>query len=449
MVGRALLALTKGRLQWSSLGDVYDEFIFPGGFTIGFPDSREKFREALIDAFPTEHHAVDDYFREVKEVAGAMRGYYAARALPPWLGGVASPLLARKAQQHFSKTTAEVMGRLTSNERLRTVMTAQWAYYGRPPSTSSWASHALVAKHFFYGGYYPVGGSQSIAEHMLRPVIDAGGAVRIKADVSEILVRRGRAVGVRLRDGEEISAGRVISAAGALQTITRLLPEPYRARDWSTGIQQLESTPAHVCVYLGMKGDIRQTGAGSANKWFYETWDHELKGWDARAGDRAPVLYTSFPSLKDPTHDPGPDQLHTGEVVTFLPLSDFARWDGTRWMKRGPDYEEYKAELTERLTEQLLEYMPGLRPMIVHKELSTPLSTVHFTRSAGGAIYGLEPTPRRFANPWLRPRLPLGGLYLAGVDVAMPGVIGAMVGGALAALAAEPRRALPFFARLS
>lgn len=449
MVGRFLNKVTEGALEWVSLGPVYDEFIFPGGFEIGFPDTRPKFREVLLDAFPAEGKAIDEYFLLVKEVAKSMRGHYLARTMPPWLGNVAQPILGRKASRLFSQRTVDVIAGLTQNEKLRTVLTSQWGYYGSPPSESSFAGHALVAKHFFYGGYYPKGGSQRIAETLMAPVIRAGGAVRIRADVKEILVEGNTAIGVKLANGEDILAKRVISGIGALETVNHLLPERYTEATWARRVRTLKPSPAHVCVYLGFQGDIREAGAGSANKWFYETWNHDITEWDFRKEEVvAPVLYTSFPSLKDPEHNPGPEQLHTGEIVTFLPVEAFAKWDGTRWMRRGEDYEALKGELTERLTDQLCSYMPGLKSKIVHAELSTPLSTLHFTRAAKGAIYGLEATPERFANPWLRPRTPVKNLFMAGCDVAMVGVIGAMVGGALAALAAEPRQALPYLMEL-
>ena len=37
--GRLLSRLTDGRLEWASLGDVYDEFYWPGDFRIDFPDT--------------------------------------------------------------------------------------------------------------------------------------------------------------------------------------------------------------------------------------------------------------------------------------------------------------------------------------------------------------------------------------------------------------------------
>jgi all-trans-retinol 13,14-reductase len=447
LTGRLLHALTDGRLQWRSLGPVYDEFDFPGGLHLEFPDDPRQFRDNLAAAFPAQLPAIDAYLQRVRDVAGAMKRYYLARILPTRSGGLAEALLAAPARRAFAERTADVLAQITDDERLRSVLVAQWAYHGSPPSRSSFAIQALVTKHFLYGGYYPVGGSQRIAGELLRTVADAGGWTRIAADVERILIADGAAVGVRLRDGEELRARRVVSAAGARATVERLLPPEFAARAWVASIRNLPPAPAHVCLYLGFKGDIRRAGAGPANKWFYETWDTEQDAWriDHVPEDRppdAPVLYCSFPSLKDPAHDPGPEQRHTGEVVTFVPWDRFAGWLGTRWHKRGADYAALKDALQERLLAQFLAKMPGLRGMIDHVELSTPLSTDHFVRPVRGSIYGLEPTPARFANPHLRPHSPVPGLLLAGSDVATVGVIGAMMGGVLAAAAAQPRRVL-------
>ncbi len=447
LTGRLLTHLTDDRLQWSSLGPVYDEFDFPGGLHIDFPDTAQRFRDNLLDAFPDEATAIDGYLHRVREVAGSMRRYYLARLLPSRGGQLAERLLARPAQQAFAERTRDVLDRLTDNAQLKTVLAAQWAYHGSPPSRASFAVQALVTKHFMHGGYYPVGGSQQIALQLLKTVEDAGGYTRISADVAQILVENGVAVGVRMRDGEEIRARRIVSAAGALATVDRLLPQQYATQDWVASIRGLSPAPAHVCLYMGFKGDIRKAGAGPANRWFYNTWDHETDAWriDDIAGDRvpdAPVLYCSFPSLKDPKHDPGPEQRHTGEVVTFVPWDRFAGWLGSRWHKRGGDYDELKQKLQASLLAQFLEKMPALAPLLDHVELSTPLTTDHFVRPTRGSIYGIEPTPERFANPHLRPRSPIPGLFLAGSDVATVGVIGAMMGGVLAATSAEPRRAL-------
>lgn len=443
MSGRLLHRLSGGRLEWASLGPVYDEFYYPEGFRIDYPDNPRQFRDNLLAAFPDQAAAIDRYLELCREVGGTARSYYLARALPRRLVPAVEWLLARKARQHLSRPVREVIAGLTDDPRLRTVFTAQWGYYGAPPSRASFAVQALVVQHFLHGGYYPVGGSGEIARQLLGSVAERGGWTRILADVEEILVESGRAVGVRLSDGEEIRARRVISAAGVAATTSRLLPTEYRDSSFVRGVEELDPGPAHVCLYLGFKGDIRRAGASGANKWFYNTWDPEQEVWPLdEATDQplapAPVLYCSFPSLKDPRHDPGPEQRHTGEVVTFVPWQRFAAWRHQPHKNRDTDYTALKRRIEESLLAQLLERMPELEPMIDYVELSTPVSTDHFCRPKAGSIYGLEPTPRRFASKWLQPRSPIRGLYLAGSEVAMVGVMGAMLGGLMAALAAEP-----------
>jgi all-trans-retinol 13,14-reductase len=442
--GRVLARLSRGRLRWASLGDVYDAFHFPDGFQIDFPNSPGAFRANLREAFPCSTSAIDQYLDTVRDVAGGIRPYYMARTLPVGVGGLADRVVARKATRFFSRRTGEVLAELCDDPRLRTVLAAQWGYYGSTPSRSSFAIQALVTKHFQWGGYYPVGGAGQIARWLLQTVADAGGWTRINADVDEIVIENGRAVGVRMRDGEIVRAGRVVSAAGIGATVRNLLPASATNSPWVREVEALSAAPAHVCLYLGFKGDIRRAGASAANQWFYETWDAEDDAWRVDPGvdplPRAPVLYCSFPSLKDPEHDPGPEIRHTGEVVTFVPWKVFEGWRETRWKKRGEDYDAFKGRLAQALLRQLLEHMPALEPFLDHVELSTPLSTDHFARPLHGSIYGLEPTPERFASPWLRPRAPIDGLFFSGSDVATVGVIGAMMGGVLAALSAEPRR---------
>lgn len=447
MLGRVLALLTDGDLKWRSLGAAYDEFYFPDDVRVDFPNNEKQFRENLLSVVPTEQAAIDQYLQLVREVAGSMRGYYLARTLPRSLTRITDFLLARKAQGFLESRTQEVLGRLTSNPRLRTLLTSQWGYYGSPPSRSSFAIQALVTRHFIHGGFYPEGGSQEIARTLLRTVANAGGWTRIAADVKEILIQNGEAVGVKLGSGEEIRAPKIISAAGVMSTIRRLLPESVRNQPWAREVESLTPSMAHVCLYIGFKGDIRQAGAGPANKWFYHTWDSEANEWDVSSPDHikdAEVLYCSFPSLKDPHHNPGPDQYHTGEVVTFVPWRIFLPWREKRWKKRGADYEQVKLAIQNRLLEQLLSHMPGLRSMVDYVELSTPVTTDHFVRPIDGSIYGLEPTPQRFQSSVLRPQSPIKNLYFGGSDVASVGVMGAMVGGVSAATAAEPIAAIKY-----
>lgn len=438
--GRLLDRLTEGRLAWADVGEVYDTFHFPDDVSIAFPSRPDDFARVLGEHFPHATRDIERYLDEVRGTVRSMKGWMLGRALPGRLGRALGGWMGREAAAHLARSTEDVLGEIVADERLRAVLTAQWGYHGSPPSRAAWALQALIVRHFMWGASYPVGGAARIAPAMLQTVADRGGWTRICADVDQIVIEGGRAVGVRMADGEAIRAPRVVSAIGAWSTVTRLLPPTARG-PWTEPIQALPPSPAHLSLYLGFKGDIAAHGASRSAEWYYDTWDHEAAVWDVhpdRPVPTPPVLFTSYPTLKDPTHDPGPEQRHTGEIVTFVPFDAFERWRGTPWRKRGDDYVAFKQRMTDAMLDVLFAHRPGLRDLLVHAELGTPLSTDLFARPYRGAIYGLAGTPDRFATEWLRPRSPIPGLYLSGSDVFVCGVVGAMVGGVLAALAMRP-----------
>lgn len=439
-VGRLLRDLTDSRLEWASVGDPYDEFNFPDGFTIQIPATKPAFRDTLHEYFPAERQAIDAYLDLVRAAARSSAGFLQARVAPTLLAPGAKRKAAKAALPHVKATTAEVLDSLTSDEQLKAVLAAQWGYYGSTPKNSSFAMHALMVAHFLWGAFYPVGSAASIAREMLRTVEEGGGWTVTKTEVSEILVSGGRATGVRLADGREVHSKRVISAAG-LPATTKMLEEGTLADP------EIPPGPAHVSLYLGFEGDIERAGGTRYSQWFFRTWDMERDVWPVASGTRpgpADVLFCSFPSLKDPAHVPGAEQRHTGEIITFVPWESFAPWQNSRWRKRGPEYEEFKKEMTDVLLDQYLEHLPGLSGLVSFKELSTPLSTHHFARSARGSIYGLASEPARFVDDALNPKTPIKNLYMAGVDVMAPGIAGAIGGGALAVAAAEPAAAMRY-----
>ena len=81
-----------------------------------------------------------------------------------------------------------------------------------------------------------------------------------------------------------------------------------------------------------------------------------------------------------------------------------------------------------------------MEPLLDYAELGTPITTEHFCRPTAGSIYGIEPTVARYACDHLRAHSPIKNLFFAGCEVGAVGVMGAMAGGMLCALAMEPRK---------
>ncbi len=442
---RILDHLAGGRIRMAPIEGAYDRICLPG-LTIPFAPPRAALITVLKDSFPREAAGIDRYFDWVDRAAAAMGAVFSARSMP---GPLAAPLAWFKRKEiarWVSRTTWDVVQECTADPHLRAALTAQWIDYGSRPKDSSFAVHALVIRSYLDGAWIPVGGSQVFAQELGRTIRDGGGEIRTGAEVVGISAQDRRVCGVRLRDGETIEARCVISDAGAHNTL-RMLPSSEVDYGWAQDITELEASTGYIGLYLGLAGDIAHAGADTANTWIYESWDVNAAWDDPFKQARAPALFVAFPSLRDPSHDPGPQQRHTAEIVALVNWSTFAQWDRTdvdHGMKPGTaakeeGYAAFKDLLRRNLLAQFGEHFPALAPRVQLCEASTPITVAEYTGAEHGAMYGLATTPQRFLSPALRPRTPVGGLLLAGQDACTPGVTGAMLGGLMAAANVEPK----------
>jgi all-trans-retinol 13,14-reductase len=427
--------LSDGAIEMAPLGAVYDTVRFPGDFEFQYSRPEAALRAGLKEKFPASAAEIDAFLEAIAAAERAAKAMFAARSIPGVAGKMARWLQGAKLRRWWGRTTAEVMGELVADPRLRSVLAAAWGDHGGRPSEGSFGLQALVMRHYLNGAWYPVGGAGVFARALGKVI----GEVRTGAEVKEIILEDSTAVGVRLASGETIAAPRIVSDAGAHNTVARLLPAAAResriASPWAREILALRPSFCHLQLYLGLEGDIRSRGASTSNYWFYDTWDVGEAAWSDPFEQAAPPLvFVSFPSLKDPKH-----RKHTAEVVAFTGWEIFSEWQESRHGARPPAYEGFKALVEERLLAQFARRFPALAPLVRRRELSTPLTTSAFTGAWRGGSYGLEPTPRRFLSRHLGVRTPIRGLYLAGQDAATTGVTGAMMGGVLAAAAIEPR----------
>lgn len=422
--------LTDGQLDWAGLGAPYDVAIIDGERYEFVPGTTQQI-ERWIEYFPGEREAIEKYWRLVRECTQASQFFFAERAMPGFISAAAGPLMRRKFMAFARRTTYGVLRELTSNEALIAVLCAQCGDYGLPPSQSSFAIHAMVVNHYRNGASYPVGGAENIGGGMVRALEAHGGSLALRSEVKELLVEQGRATGVRLANGEEVRASKVISGIGVRNTFERLLPGsvtlPAAVR---AGLDTIKPSMAHLCLYLGLNKSDQDLGLPKYNYWCYDPYTG-----DGAPGGRLPSAYISFQSAKDkawPASHPGKSAV---QIIGPCAYDDFSRWRDTRWRRRPEDYEALKQDFQNRALDALHSLHPQIRACIEWAEVSTPLSTAHFSGYPSGEIYGLEHTPERFAQKWLRPRTFLNGLYLTGQDIITCGVAGALISGVVTASA--------------
>lgn len=306
--------------------------------------------------------------------------------------------------------------------------------------------HTAVARHYFSGGSFPIGGSSQIVK-TVAPVIEAaGGTILISAEVAEIIVENNCAKGVKMKDGNTFLAKYVISGAGIMTTYNKLLPlnisMKHKLKDQ---LQQVNRSVAHACLYIGLEGSPKDLELPKTNYWIYpDDLDHDgcvdryIDDLDADF----PVVYISFPSAKDPDWSNRYPGKSTIDIITLVPYEAFESWSDTRWKKRGEEYDALKEKISKRLLQVLYKHMPQVKGKVDCYELSTPLTTQHFINYDKGEIYGLDHTPKRFRQRFLKPRTPIKNLYLTGQDIMTAGVGSALFSGVLTSISLTRKNVL-------
>jgi all-trans-retinol 13,14-reductase len=434
MLGRRLFDfITDGQVKWNPMPNVYDVFVYPT-LQVSACKGQANFQRALINAFPGERASIKRYFRDLKSAMGWVNRHFMGMVAPAPLNWVVR-MVNRLTSNLPLSVTQQYLEKQFRDAQLRAVVTSQWADYGMPPGQSAFATHAVIATHYLNGAWYPDGGAGEIAKATGAVIRAAGGELLPNHEVTSILLESDRAVGVEVnvkkgKEGAraEFRAPIIVSDAGAWNTFTRLLPSsslPFG--------NELKTPPAGfevVELFLGLRHDPREVGFQGENHWIFSSFDHDemyARRNELLAG-QAVMAYLSFPSLKD-RHA----KRHTAEIIAPLSYRSLEAYREEPWRRRGEDYETAKQRITGALLDLIERHHPGFRDLVEYCELGTPLTFEYFTAAPSGSIYGYPGTPDKYRKRWLGPGTPIQNLYLTGSDVALLGIMGALMGGVLTA----------------
>ncbi len=437
--------VTDSQLKWEDMGEVYDKIVI-GDKQYDFVKGVKNFKKQMIAYFPEEELAINNYVDAVFKAVKTSKNYYISKTLSPLANAFAGWYLRKPFYKYSDKTTYEVLREFTDNEELIKVLTGQYGDYGLPPKQSSFSMHASVARHYFEGGSFPIGGSSQIAK-TIDPVIEkAGGTILVSAAVDGVLIKNGSAVGVQMKDGKQFLAKNIISNAGLITTYNKLLPQQIVEKfQLKKQLQKVKPSVAHVSLYIGLEGTPEELNIPKTNYWVYpEKGDHDscVQNYLDDLSQPFPVVYMSFPCAKDPDWSnryPGKSSI---DIITLVPYETFEQWKGSSWKKRGDEYENTKEKIAQRLLQELYKQLPHIEGKISYYELSTPLTTEHFINYEKGEIYGIDHSPSRFRQDFLKPKTPIKNFYLTGQDIVTAGVGGALFSGILSATAVTGKNML-------
>ncbi len=228
---------------------------------------------------------------------------------------------------------------------------------------------------------YPKGGVGVIAEKLVQGLKRCGGEIIYKSRVKNILIEKGKAIGVTLANGQNIFSKTVISNATRWDTfggeevknslVTPKL-QPNSEKKWRN---RYKPSSSFLSLHLGVRSETIPKDF-HCHHLILETWN--------QMEDEQGVAFVSMPSLLDQSLVPPGNHI----VHTFTP-SAMKEWEGLS----PSDYEKKKQEDASRLIKKLETILPNLSTSITHKEIGTPRSHRRFLGRHQGS-YGPIPSIR-------------------------------------------------------
>src|SRR5581483_301895 len=372
----------------------------------------------LADLFPEEWAGIERLFAEAQALSGdVMRISRAQGQVDLARFPIEYPALYRSGQQ----TWGQMVDAHLRNPKLKAIVSAQWVYYGLPPSKLASFYYALPAIGYFeQGGYYPKGRSQAISDALAKFIEAHGGKVLLNTTVERILTQNGAAYGVQCANGDQFRGRVVVSNASAGQTFYRMLDEDPESdggslAEYKARLSGLSVSQSSFQVFLGLKQDLVRELEIPDSEIFY------MRGYDADADyklaceadvEHAGMCLTLYDNIFEGYSPKGKN------TVNLIALQGFDHWAKFEKDYRAGRKTGYNAE-KERMAEILIaraeeKFLPGLSKAIEVKEIGTPLTNMRYTGNDRGAIYGWDQTLDNSGDRRIGHATPVKNLYLAG-----------------------------------
>jgi len=216
------------------------------------------------------------------------------------------------------------------------------------------------------------GGMGGLTQAMASFAKSKGVEVRTEAPVEKILIENGKAVGVRLEDGEIINARCVLANTDPKRTFLKLMDQNDLDSEFAKDIKQIRMGHSSLRISLALKGlpDIRFFPSGKEGVWhrsdisiFPDIEGQEANYFAAATGQlpKEPRLEITMPSTLDDTLAPSGHHVMT-VLAKYYP---FKFVDGSDW-------DDVKEDIADQIVDHMAKVMPNLKELIVGRLMISP-----------------------------------------------------------------------------
>jgi len=353
---------------------------FEGREIIFWPDI-DRFLEELFPLFPEEKDGLRAFYTDLyklytnivikNEVISPPSEFSPRQGLRRLLS---DPLSILRMQKLLSTSTMDLLKNYFHTPKIFNFfdkLCSAYSYTTAEETPAVLAATMFIDNHIG-GVYYPAGGAQMLPNTIEKAFERYGGHVLYRQLVDEILIKNGEAYGVRLQNGMEIQAERIIANATVWNIYGKLVRPEHIAPERLKWAQSLVPTFPSMTLYMV----VDRAGIPK------DTYPWEIFIENRKVIDSSDLtLYIN--SLVDATLCP-PDQL-----VVMVIAPNLCNWPHPADPGyHSAEYETQKQREAGRMIDQIEQHIPGFRQHIRKLIVGTPTTIERYLLKNGGAVGG-------------------------------------------------------------
>jgi phytoene dehydrogenase-like protein len=349
--------------------------------TLRFNNDFDFFVQEVVDNFPTQ---ADNFLKLLKTIFEYDE-----------LNLCAKPISAR-----------EVVSSIISDPLLSNMIFCPLMFYGNAQENDmEFGQFVIMFKSIFCEGFArPQAGARQILNVLVKKYKACGGELKTRCAVTSLKCANGKIESILLENGEVLTADRILSSAGYVETM-RLLSD-YDSASFKHDVGKISCMES----IMVLDKEIAKMGYDTTIA-FYNNSDR----FDYRKPDE--LVDVSSGVICCPNNFQFENPLPEG-IIRITNLANFDLWNRLS----EEEYKAQKAAWLETTLKEVVKFVPDFRDSIVFTDIFTPKTIHKFTGHINGAVYG---TPNKIKTG----RTHLDNLFICGTDQGFLGIVGAMLSG--------------------
>lgn len=391
--------------------DVFD-MLDINGRTYKYAQGYDRFVDSLLEQFPNEKKALNEFVAMLKNIADATELF---------INKPSQAFDDKPTLKYFERNAFDFIKSITDNNELQQVLSGANTLHFHKSAKAPLYVHMVILNSLVESAWRFVDGGHQIADVLADEIQKHGGTIRKSAEVEEFIMNSSDTAieAVRLKNGERLHAKKFISDIHPVKTF-ELIESKLIRKVFTNRINDIEQTIGVFSLYVVLEKNsfpylnYNYFNCDNDNIWVADLY--KKVEWPSGY-----MLFTPATSHTDKYAD-------CLMAITFMDYNDLKPWENTTVEKRGDAYKAYKKEKAEILINFIEKKYPGFRKKIKKYYTSTPLTYRDYTATHQGAIYG----NMRDCNNTLKTMLPVRSkvpnLYLTGQNINLHGVLGVSMG---------------------